>query len=310
VVTRFAVVRLLQTAVVLWGVSTIVFAIAHLSGDPVALMVPQGTPLDVIARMRHTLGLDLPLYVQYGRFLAHLARGDLGMSYVQDAPALRLVLQRLPYTAELATAAFGLAVAAGVPLGAAAGIHRGGWLDRIAVPVILIGQAMPAFWTGLLLILVVSVDWHLLPSSGSGGISTLILPAVTLAWLSLATIARMSRSAVLEEMDKDYVRTAHAKGVAPWRVVAGHVLRNASLPIITVATLDIANLLGGVVITESIFAWPGIGRLALEAIQSRDYTVVQAVVLVGTTIFVVASLVTDLLYCVIDPRIELADVSV
>lgn len=307
--TRFVVIRLLQAAAVLWGVATIVFALAHLSGDPVVLMVPQGTPLDVIARMRHTLGLDQPLYVQYGRFLANLVRGDLGMSYVQDAPALRLVLQRLPYTAELAAAAFGLALAAGVPLGVAAGIRRGGWLDRAAVPFILVGQAMPSFWTGLLLILVVSVDWHLLPSSGSGSLSTLVLPAVTLAWLSLATIARMSRSAVLEEMAKDYVRTAHAKGVAPRRVIARHVLRNAALPIVTIATLDIANLLGGVVITESIFAWPGIGRLALEAIQSRDYTVVQAVVLVGTAIFVLANLATDLLYSVIDPRIELSDVS-
>ncbi len=307
--TRFIAVRLLQAVIVLWGVSTLVFAISRLSGDPVALMVPQGTPPDVMARMRHTLGLDLPVYEQYGRFLWGLLRGDLGTSYVQDAPALRLVLQRLPYTAELGVAAFGLALAAGVPLGVAAGIGRGGWVDRAALPFMLIGQAMPSFWTGLLLILVVSVDWRLLPSSGSGSLATLILPAVTLAWLSLATIARMSRAAVLEELDKDYVRTARAKGVAPRRVILRHVLRNAALPIVTVATLDIANLLGGVVITESIFAWPGIGRLALEAIQSRDYTVVQAVVLVGTAVFVLASVVTDVLYGVIDPRIELGDVS-
>jgi peptide/nickel transport system permease protein len=303
--TRFLVGRLFQMAVALWGVSTIVFGILHLTGDPAALMVPQGAPVEAVLRIRHALGFDLPLYVQYARFMAKLARADLGVSYVQDVPALTLVLQRLPYTAELAAAAFGIALAAGLPLGILAGIRRGSWLDRAAVPVILIGQAMPSFWTGLLLILVVSVHWRLLPSSGSGSPETLILPAITLAWLSLATIARMSRSAVLEEMSRDYVRTARAKGASPRRVVTGHVLRNAAIPIITIAGLDIANLLGGAVITESIFAWPGVGRLALEAIQARDYSIVQAVVLVGTTIFVLANFVTDVLYSVIDPRIAL-----
>lgn len=303
--TQFLMGRLFQMVVVLWGVSTIVFVILHLSGDPAALMVPQGAPAEAIVRIRHALGFDLPLYVQYARFITNLARADLGISYVQDVPALSLVLQRLPYTAELAMAAFGLALAAGLPLGILVGIQRGSWLDRAAVPFILIGQAMPSFWTGLLLILVVSVHWRLLPSSGSGSPETLILPAITLAWLSLATIARMTRSAVVEEMSRDYVRTARAKGASPRRVIIGHVLRNAAIPIMTIASLDIANLLGGAVITESIFAWPGVGRLALEAIQARDYSIVQAVVLVGTTIFVLANFVTDVLYSVIDPRIAL-----
>lgn len=303
---RFLAGRLLQAVAVLWGVSTIVFVIVRFSGDPVALMVPQGTPADVIAQMRHTLGLDLPLHVQYLRFLAGLARGDLGTSYVQDTLALPLVLQRLPYTIELTVAAFGLALAVGLPLGVAAGIRRGGAFDRLALPLILIGQAMPSFWTGLLLILIVSVRWHLLPSSGSGTLPTLVLPSITLAWLSLATIARMSRSAVLEEAGRDYVRTAHAKGVSPRRVVVAHLLRNAAIPILTIAALDIANLLGGAVITETIFAWPGIGRLAVEAIQARDYTVVQAVVIVGTAVFILTNLVTDVLYGFLDPRIELA----
>lgn len=303
---RFLAGRLLQAVAVLWGVSTIVFVIVRFSGDPVALMVPQGTPADVIAQMRHTLGLDLPLHVQYLRFLAGLARGDLGTSYVQDTLALPLVLQRLPYTIELTVAAFGLALAVGLPLGVAAGIRRGGAFDRLALPLILIGQAMPSFWTGLLLILIVSVRWHLLPSSGSGTLPTLVLPSITLAWLSLATIARMSRSAVLEEAGRDYVRTAHAKGVSPRRVVVAHLLRNAAIPILTIAALDIANLLGGAVITETIFAWPGIGRLAVEAIQARDYTVVQAVVIVGTAVFILTNLVTDVLYGFLDPRIEFA----
>jgi len=302
---RFLIARLGQAALVVWGVATIVFFIARLSGDPVALMVPQGTPAEIIAGMRHTLGFDRPLPEQYARFLAGLARGDLGMSYVQDAPALPLVLQRLPYTVELAAAAFGLALAAGLPLGLAAGVRRGGAFDRIAVPLILVGQAMPSFWTGLLLILLVSVHWHLVPSSGAGSVSTLILPAVTLAWLSLATVARMSRSAVLEELGRDYIRTAYAKGASRSRVITAHVLRNAAIPILTVAALDVANLLGGAVITESIFAWPGIGRLALEAIQARDYTVVQAVVIVGTSVYALTNLFTDALYAVLDPRIGL-----
>jgi peptide/nickel transport system permease protein len=305
-VGRFLLGRLLQALAVLWGVSTIVFVIVRLSGDPVALMVPQGTPADIIERMRHTLGLDLPLYVQYVRFLSGLARGDFGTSYVQDAPALPLVLQRLPYTAELAAAAFALALAGGLPLGVAAGVRRGGLFDRLALPLILIGQAMPSFWTGLLLIMIVSVRWHWLPSSGSGTLQTLILPSITLAWLSLATIARVSRSAVLEEAGRDYVRTAQAKGVPRRRVILAHLLRNAAIPIVTIAALDIANLLGGAVITETIFAWPGVGRLAVEAIQARDYTIVQAVVIVGTAVFVLTNLVTDLLYGFLDPRIAVA----
>lgn len=288
-----------------WGVATIVFFIARLSGDPVSLMVPQGTPAEVIATMRHTLGFDRPLPEQYARFLDRLVHGDLGMSYIQDAPALPLVFQRLPYTMELAAGAFALAIAGGLPLGLAAGLRRGGTFDRIAVPLILVGQAMPSFWTGLLLILVVSVHWRLLPSSGTGSLQTLILPAITLAWLSLATIARMSRSAVLEELGRDYIRTAHAKGASPARVITVHVLRNAAIPILAVAALDVANLLGGAVITESIFAWPGIGRLALDAIQARDYTVVQAVVIVGATVYVLTNLCADALYAVLDPRIQL-----
>jgi peptide/nickel transport system permease protein len=304
-VARFLLARLGQALLVVWGVATIVFFIARLSGDPVALMVPQGTPGDVIATMRHTLGFDRPLPEQYARFLGRLVRGDLGMSYVQDAPALPLVLQRLPYTMELAAGAFVLAMAAGLPLGLAAGIRRGGAFDRVAVPLILAGQAMPSFWTGLLLILVVSVHWRLLPSSGTGSLQTLILPAITLAWLSLATIARMSRSAVLEELGRDYIRTAYAKGASGARVIAVHVLRNAAVPIVAVAALDVANLLGGAVITESIFAWPGIGRLALDAIQARDYTVVQAVVVVGATVYVLANVCAEALYAALDPRIKL-----
>jgi peptide/nickel transport system permease protein len=305
-VTRFLAGRLLQALVVLWGVSSLVFLILHLSGDPAALMVPQGAPASAIARMRHALGFDLPLYVQYLRFLGGLLQGNLGISYVQDAPALQLVLQRLPYTAELAGASFAFALVLGVPLGILGGVAHNRLADRLTMPFVLVGQAMPTFWTGLLLIMLFSVHWRLLPSSGSGTAASLVLPAVTLGSLSLATIARMTRSAVTEEMDREYVRTARAKGAGRTRVIIGHVLRNAALPVVSIAGLEIANLLGGAVIAESIFAWPGIGRLALSAIDARDYTVVQAVVLVAAVIFTLTSLLTDILYSLIDPQIQLA----
>jgi peptide/nickel transport system permease protein len=305
-VTRFLVGRLLQTLVVLWGVSSLVFLILHLSGDPAALMVPQGAPASAIARMRHALGFDLPLYVQYLRFLGGLVRGDLGISYVQDAPALQLVLGRLPYTAELAGAAFALALLVGIPVGILGGTAPNGTADRLTLPLVLVGQAMPTFWTGLLLILVFSVHWHLLPSSGSGTAASLVLPAVTLGSLSIATIARMTRSAVAQELGCEYVRTARAKGAGTARVITRHILRNAAIPVVSIAGLEVASLLGGAVITEAIFAWPGIGQLARASSAARDYTVVQAVVLVGAAIFTLANLVTDVLYSLLDPRIEIA----
>jgi peptide/nickel transport system permease protein len=304
-VGRFLIVRVLQGLLVAWGVSTLVFVLLRLSGDPTLLMVPPGAPLEAVDRLRHQLGFDQPLPVQYANFLAGLLRGDLGASLVQSRPALQIVLERLPATLRLAGAAFVLALLVALPAGITAALFRGSWIERASLLLALVGQAVPPFWLGLMLILFLSVRLELLPSSGADTWQHLVLPAVTLASASMAGITRMTRLAFLEELDREYVRTARAKGVARGRIVLGHLLRNAAIPIVTLVSLDVANLLGGAVVTETIFAWPGIGRLAIESIQARDYPVVQAVVLVGTGAFILSSIVGDLLYSLVDPRIGL-----
>ena len=298
--------RLVQAGISVLGISTVVFFVLHLSSDPVLLVAPQNASLEDIVRIRHSLGLDQPLPVQYVSFMGGLLRGDLGFSYVQGQSATALVLQRLPATAELTLAALLIAVGVGVPIGMLTAIRRGTWVERVLMPVVLIGQSMPAFWTGILLILFFSVRLRVLPSSGQGGLESLVLPAVTLGSLSLATFARITRSSFLEQLQKEYVRTALSKGAGPFRVLFFHVLRNASIPIVTIAGLELANLLGGAVITESIFAWPGIGQLTVQSIAARDFPIVQAVVLLGSVIYIFTNLGTDLLYGVIDPRVRLA----
>jgi peptide/nickel transport system permease protein len=303
---RFLIARLLQGLLVAWGVSTLVFLLLRLSGDPTLLMVPPGAPAEAIERLRHELGFDRPLLIQYLSFLADLLRGDVGASLVQSRPALQIVLERFPATLRLAGAALVLALLVALPAGIAAAAFRGTWIERASLLLALLGQAIPPFWLGLMLILFLSVRLQLLPSSGAETWQHLVLPALTLASLSMAGITRMTRLAFLEELDREYVRTARAKGVSRPRIIMAHLLRNAAIPILTLVSLDIANLLGGAVVTETIFAWPGVGRLAIEAIQARDYPVVQAVVLVGTGAFVVSSILADLLYSVVDPRIRLS----
>ena len=302
---RYLSLRLVQAILAILGASTIVFFVLHLSSDPVLLLAPQNaTPAD-LARLRHQLGLDQPIWVQYVTFLHNLIHGNLGYSYVQDQRAIDLVLDRLPYTAELAVAALVLSLAVGVPIGMLTAVYRGTWIEQALMPIILVGQSMPSFWSGILLILLFSVHFHWLPSSGTGGIRSLILPAITLASLTMATFARMTRSSFMEQLDQEYVRTARSKGVGAGRIMVAHVLRNASIPIITVLGLETANLLGGAVITETIFAWPGIGLLTVQAIAARDFPIIQAVVLLASVIFISANLLTDLLYGVVDPRIRL-----
>jgi peptide/nickel transport system permease protein len=303
---RFLMARLLQGLLVAWGVSTLVFLLLRVSGDPTLLMVPPGAPAEAVERLRHQLGFDRPLVIQYVSFLADLLRGDVGASLVQSRPALQIVLERFPATLRLAGAALVLALLVALPAGIAAATFRGTWIERTSLLLALLGQAIPPFWLGLMLILFLSVRLQLLPSSGADTWQHLVLPALTLASLSMAGITRMTRLAFLEELDHEYVRTARAKGVARPRIIMVHLLRNAAIPILTLVSLDIANLLGGAVVTETIFAWPGVGRLAIEAIQARDYPVVQAVVLVGTGAFVVSSILADLLYSVVDPRIRLS----
>ncbi|MHB8618127.1 MAG: ABC transporter permease [Chloroflexota bacterium] len=302
---RYLAGRLIQAALSILGVSTIVFFVLHLSGDPVLLLVPQNATAGDIARLRHQLGLDQPLWNQYVNFMAGLAHGNLGFSYVQGQPASTLVLDRLPYTVDLAVAALVLALLVGIPIGMLTAFYRGGWVERLLMPVILVGQSMPAFWSGILLIMIFAVRLRVLPSSGSGSLSSIILPAVTLASLSMATFARMTRSSFLEQLNREYVRTARSKGAGTLRVLVRHVFRNAAIPIITIVGLETANLLGGAVITETIFAWPGIGQLTVQSIAARDFPIVQAIVLLASAIYIFVNLFTDLVYGLVDPRIRL-----
>ncbi len=296
--------RLGQALIALLGVTTAVFFALRLSGDPAQLIAPQGASQADIATLRHQLGLDVPVWQQYTNYLGDLLHGNLGYSYVQHEPALGLLTQRIPYTVNLALAALVLSVVLGVGAGMIMALNRGRWPERALMPLVLMGQAMPAFWTGILLILVFSVTFHMLPSTGYGGITSLILPAITLASLSAATIARITRGAVLEQLARDYIRTARAKGAGTARLVTRHLARNVAIPILTVLALEIANLLGGSVVTELIFAWPGIGQLTVQSVDGRDFPLVQAIVLLAATVYIVVNFFTDIAYAFIDPRIS------
>jgi peptide/nickel transport system permease protein len=304
-VYRYLGSRLGQALIALFGVTTAVFFALRLSGDPARLLAPQGASQADIASLRHQLGLDIPVWHQYVNYLGNLLHGDLGYSYVQHEPALTLLTQRIPYTVNLALAALVLSAVLGVGAGMIMALYRGRWPERVLAPVVLIGQAMPAFWTGILLILIFSVTFKILPSTGFSGFSSLILPAVTLASLSAATVARITRGAVLEQLDRDYIRTARSKGAGTARLVTRHLARNVSIPILTVLALEVANLLGGSVVTELIFAWPGIGQLTVQSVDSRDFPLVQAIVILAATVFIVVNFLTDMLYAVLDPRVTM-----
>lgn len=302
---RYVASRLGQAVLSVFGVATIVFFALRMSGDPARLLVPDGASAADIERVRAQLGLDLPLGTQYLHFLGGALHGDLGFSYVQNRPATEMIAERLPYTANLAVAALILSVVLGVLVGVATALGRGRWPEKVLMPLVLVGQAMPAFWTGLLLVLVFSVALRWLPSTGYDGPLSLLLPAVTLASLSLAAIARVTRGALLEQLSQDYVRTARAKGAGTLRLVSRHLARNSAIPVITVAALEFANLLGGAVVTEVIFAWPGIGQLTVQSVAARDFPVVQAIVLFAATVYVIVNLLTDLLYGVVDKRVAI-----
>jgi peptide/nickel transport system permease protein len=303
-VQQFIARRLLDAIFVVLGVSFVVFIMVHLSGDPVLLMLPLDASQQQIDAFRHRLGFDQPLLIQYLRFLSGVARGDFGVSLRFDQPALRLVAERLPATAELALVSLALAMGFGVPAGVIAAVGRGrGWDVGIRM-LALVGQAVPIFWLGIMLILLFGERLRVLPTSGTGTWRHVVLPAVSLAAYSAASISRLQRSAMLEVLGREYVTTARAKGLRNVTVIMKHALRNALIPVVTVIGLQMGTLLGGAIITETIFAWPGVGRLSLQAIQSRDYVLVQASVFVVATVFVLINLVVDVLYAVLDPRIR------
>ncbi len=303
---RYLIRRLGQAVLVLIGVSALVFLLLHLSGDPAALLLPQDVSAEELQRFRRAMGFEDPLPVQFGRFLRGVAAGDFGQSLRHGEPAMSLVLERLPATALLAAAAMGVSLAVAVPLGVAAAVRRGSWFDRATMGAALVGQSLPVFWVGIMLILLFAVRARWLPSFGTGTAAHLVLPAVTLAGFLVARIARLTRAGMVEALNEDYVRTARAKGLTEGAVVWKHALKNAALPIVTIVGLDLGTLLGGAVITETVFAWPGVGRLAIQAIANRDFPVVQAAVFAFGMVFVAVNLVVDLCYAALDPRARLA----
>jgi peptide/nickel transport system permease protein len=298
--------KVFHTAFVAFGVVTLVFAALRLSGDPAATMLPGDASVDELTALRRQLGLDQPLWLQYLQFLAGAVSGDFGTSFRHQQPALPLVLERLPATLELAGAALLLGIVVALPLGILAAVHRGRVLDVAAMAFAVVGQATPYFWMGIMLILVVSVELAWLPTSGRGGLERLILPAITLGTHFAASLARLTRTSMLEVFGQQFVTTARAKGLSEWSVVLRHTLKNAAVPVITLIGLQFGTLLGGAVVVETVFSWPGVGTAAVTAIGARDYALVQAVVLVVSLFFVAVNLMIDLLYAYIDPRIHYA----
>jgi ABC-type dipeptide/oligopeptide/nickel transport system permease component len=300
----FFATRLARALVAVWLVSTVVFVVMRLSGDPVPLLLPPDAPRSEYARVARELGTDRPLPVQYGVFLGNALRGDFGRSIHFREPATRVVVGYLPATAELGLTAFALALIVAIPIGLLSAVRRNSLVDQAAMAVALVGQSAPTFFVGILLILLVSLKAGWLPTSGRGDWTHLVLPAVTLGAFSMASIARLTRSAMLEVLRADYVRTARAKGLREQAVVVKHALRNAAIPIVTITGLQFGTLLGGAVVTETVFAWPGIGRLAIQSIYNRDYPVVQCVVFLSALLFIVINLTVELIYGVLDPRIR------
>ncbi len=301
---RYILKRLWHTVYVAVGISIISFFFIHLSGDPVMLMLPPDATKAEVETLRQQLGFNDPLYVQYGRFAARALQGDLGVSLYHRVPALTLILERLPASLELAGAAMLIAIVVSVPLGVVSAVKRGSVWDVASMLGALFGLSMPHFWLGIMLILLFSVTLGWLPTSGRGSLAHLIMPAIALGLSLMAMFARLTRSVMLEVLNQDYVRTARAKGLAERLVIGKHALKNALIPLVTVAGMQFGFLIGGTVIIETVFAWPGVGRLVVQAIFSRDYPLVQAAVLVLAVLFVLVNLAVDLVYLYLDPRIS------
>jgi ABC-type dipeptide/oligopeptide/nickel transport system permease component len=302
---RLILRRLYQACFVLLGTTVIVFVLLQVTGGDIARsLLPEWSTEEQIAQFEEKLGLNLPLHEQYVRWLGGVVRGDFGDSFQTGLPAMDIILERLPATIQLAVTAQIIAILVGFPLGMLAALHRGSIWDRICMGFALLGQSMPHFWLGLMLILLLSVRAGWLPVAGRDTPSSIILPAITLATGPIAILSRLVRSGMIEVMEHDYVRTARAKGLAEGRVLTGHALRNALLPLITVIGLEVGSLLNGSVVIESVFAWPGIGRLLVESLQRRDIPVVEAGVLLVAVLYVGINLVVDILYGWIDPRVR------
>ena len=301
---EFIFQRVLQSIITLIGVTIIVFCIVRLTGDPTDVLLPLDAPEEVRTQVYKDWGLDKPLPVQYLTFIVNAVKGDFGESLRWKVPAISLVKDRLPATIEVAVVSTIFSLLLALPMGIASSIRPGSILDSLGKTIALLGQAVPPFWVGMMLILIFAVKFDLLPTSGRGNWQQIIMPAITIGWFFTASVMRLTRSSMLEVLRSEYIKLARIKGLSELFVVGKHALKNAAIPVITMISLQFGAILGGAVITETIFTWPGMGRLVVEAIFARDYSVVQAGVLVFAALFVGINLSVDLLYGFLDPRIR------
>jgi peptide/nickel transport system permease protein len=300
----YIVKRVAQGLISIVGASIVIFFISRMSGDPIVLLLPTEAPPALIEQVRHDMGLSEPLWRQYLIFAGKALTGDFGNSYRWQAPALSLVLDRLPATIYLALAALSFSVLLAIPFGVLSAVYRGSWIDTLGKGFAMLGQAMPNFWVGLLLILVFAIQFDLLPAYGYGSAAHIIMPAIALGWYPVAAQTRIVRSAMLDVLDSDYIRMGRAVGAGERVLIWKYALRNAAVPLVTILGVYFAAMLGGAFVVETIFAWPGVGRTVVEAVFSRDFPVVQAGVLLTSILFVTSNLLVDLSYGLIDPRIR------
>jgi peptide/nickel transport system permease protein len=302
---RYIAIRVLQSLLALWVMSLIVFSLARITGNPMDAMLPLEADAEEYARLEKHWGLDRPLHVQYLTFLGNAVRGDFGMSWKwQGHTAMGLVLERLPATLELAGVALAISVLLALPIGVLSAVMKDTPIDSFGKTVALLGQSLPAFWLGIILMWIFAVTLGWLPTSGRGGIERLILPAVSLGWFQVAVVMRLVRSSMLDVLDSEFVKLTRIKGLSEWKVVWKHCLRNAAIVPLTYFAINASVLVTGSVVIESVFAWPGTGLLAVDAVRARDFQVVQAIVIVFAAVFLAANLLVDILYAYIDPRIR------
>lgn len=302
--TRFWLIKLLRTVLTLWFVVTFTFVVLRTSGDPVVALLGGDAQPAEIEQFRRQWGLDQPLFVQYLRYIGQMAVGNFGESLREHRPVLTIIMERVPATVMLGLAAYLMAVLVGVPAGILAALRRGSWVDRTIMALAVAGFALPNFFMGILMILLFSLVWQVLPSSGTGTIWHFVMPAVTLGTFTAGTLARFTRSAMLEVLEKPFMRAAAAKGVPRIRRILLHALPNAAIPIVTIIGLNLGQLIAGAIVVETVFAWPGVGRLLVVAVSQRDLALVQGLVLVIGCTMVLANLLVDLTYGLLDPRIR------
>ncbi|MCC6175773.1 MAG: ABC transporter permease [Chloroflexi bacterium] len=302
--TRFILRRIAQSALVIWGVCTIVFFLMHASGDPVQLLLPTDASDEEIARVRSQLQLDRPLTEQYVNYLSRLIQGDLGQSLRHRRPALELLAERVPATLQLTVGALLVCLLVALPLGTLSALKRDSTIDTISSFVALLGQCVPTFWLGIVLIMIFAVQLQVVPVMGAGTLAHLIAPSITLGAYSAALATRMVRSSLLDVLDQEYVRTARSKGLTEWAIIVRHVAPIAAMPVVTVISLQIGYLLSGAIVTETVFNYPGMGLLVVQAIFGRDFTLVQGFVILLSIVIVSINLLVDIIYSVLDPRVR------